>query len=41
MDWLPEDKEILVSKIDHLKNYWEELKSFSVLYSLFRKKESS
>ena len=28
MDWLPEDKEILVSKIDHLKNYLEELKSF-------------
>ena len=28
MDWLSEDKEILVSKIDHLKNYLEELKSF-------------
>lgn len=31
MDWLPEDKEILVSKIGHLKNYFEELENFGSL----------
>ncbi len=31
MDWLSEDKEILVSKIGHLKNYFEELKSFETI----------
>ncbi|MBI5307934.1 MAG: DUF86 domain-containing protein [Planctomycetes bacterium] len=28
MDWLSEDKEILISKIGHIRNYFEELKSF-------------
>ena len=31
MDWLSEDKEILISKIGHLKNYFEELKSFETI----------
>ena len=31
MDWLSEDKEILVSKIGYLKNYFEELKNFETI----------
>lgn len=31
MNWLPDDKEILLSKLNYLKNYYEELKSFTLL----------
>ena len=31
MDWLPEDREIFVSKLNHLKSYYEELKDFESL----------
>lgn len=31
MSWVPEDKEIFIGKLDYLKNYYEELKSFESL----------
>ncbi len=31
MTWLPEEKEILISKLEYLKNYYEELQGFTVL----------
>ena len=31
MNWLLEDKEIFISKLNYLKNYYEELKSFESL----------
>jgi len=31
MNWLPDDKEIFISKLNYLKNYYEELKSFELL----------
>ena len=31
MNWFPEEKEILISKLGHLKNYYEELQGFTVL----------
>lgn len=31
MNWLPDDKEIFIGKLDYLKNYYEELKSFESL----------
>lgn len=31
MNWLREDKEIFISKLNYLKNYYEELKSFESL----------
>ena len=31
MNWLPDDKEIFLCKINYLKNYYEELKSFELL----------
>jgi len=31
MNWLREDKEIFISKLTYLKNYYEELKSFESL----------
>ncbi|MFN3532104.1 MAG: type VII toxin-antitoxin system HepT family RNase toxin [Candidatus Brocadia sp.] len=31
MNWLPDDKEIFLSKLNYLKNYYEELKSFELL----------
>ena len=34
MNWLREDKEIFISKLTYLKNYYEELKSFESLVFL-------
>ena len=34
MNWLREDKEIFISKLNYLKNYYEELKSFESLLFL-------
>ncbi len=31
MNWLPDDKEIFVGKLNYLKNYYEELKCFESL----------
>ncbi len=31
MNWLPDDKEIFIGKLNYLKNYYEELKSFESL----------
>ena len=31
MNWLPDDKEIFLSKLNYLKNYYEEIKSFELL----------
>lgn len=31
MNWLPDDKEIFIGKLDYLKNYYEELRSFESL----------
>jgi uncharacterized protein YutE (UPF0331/DUF86 family) len=31
MNWLREDKEIFIGKLNYLKNYYEELKSFESL----------
>ncbi len=31
MNWLPDDKEIFIGKLNYLKNYYEELKSFELL----------
>jgi hypothetical protein len=31
MKWFQEDKDIFASKLDYLKNYYEELKSFESL----------
>lgn len=31
MNWLPEEKDIFTSKLNHLKNYYEELKDFETV----------
>ena len=31
MNWLPDDKEIFIGKLNYFKNYYEELKSFETL----------
>lgn len=31
MNWLPDDREIFIGKLDYLKNYYEELRTFESL----------